>query len=166
MPRAAVVKSSEQRTSEMEIPQGEPRVQSGTGPASLTPEAVEGVERVAPASRIDKEWVANMAFARELVTIRVDESADENAEKQVEVWNNGDLMVFQRGKEVTCERRFVESLMRAKPTRYSQKAVLDELGKVGGYQEIPHRALRYHFAMVKDINPLGAAWLKATLAQA
>lgn len=151
----------------MEVVQPQPRLMKGTGPASeaLAPETVDS-ERLQPANRIDPEWVANMGFAKELIAIRVDESTDENAEKQVEVWNNGDMMIFPRGQEVTCERRFVETLMRAKPTKYSQKAVLDDLGKVGAYQEIPHRALRYHFSVVRDDNPLGAAWLKSMLSQA
>lgn len=157
-----------QHTQEQDVSQPKPRLMKGTGPAedALEPEKVEQVERVQTKTHIDKEWAANMAFAKELITIRVDESTDENAEKQVEVWNNGDLMIFPRGKDVTCERRFVETLMRAKPTKYSQRAVLDDLGKVGGYQEIPQRALRYHFQVVKDDSPLGQAWLKACLSQA
>jgi hypothetical protein len=84
-------------------------------------------------------------FLQEKVTIRVNESTDENAEKIVEVWNNGELMRFRAAQEVTCERRFVESLMRAKPIRFTQKAVLDDTGTVTGYQEVPHAALRYPF---------------------
>ena len=165
MPRVAPAKVSRMlETAEQEMPQAEPRLMKGTGQAkdSLTPEVLN----VEPAKRVDPEWAANMAFAKELITIRVDESTDENAEQKVEVWNNGELMVFPRGKEVTCERRFVESLMRAKPTKYSQQAVLDEFGKVGGYKEIPHRALRYHFAVVRDESPHAQSWLKSTLAQA
>lgn len=165
MPRVSPAKVSKMlETASQEMPQAEPRVMKGIGPAkeALSPEVLS----VEPAKRIDPEWAANMAFAHELITIRVDESTDENAEQKVEVWNNSDLMVFPRGVEVTCERRFVESLMRAKPTKYSQAAVLDEFGKVGAYKEIPHRALRYHFAVVRDDSPHGQAWLKSTLAQA
>lgn len=158
MPRA--------NTKDLEVTQPEPRLQSGSGPATLEAERVDAEPKLQAAKRIDPEWAANMAFAKELITVRVDESAEENAEKQVEVWNGGDLMVFPRGKEVTCQRRFVETLMRAKPTKFSQKAVLDELGKVGGYQEIPHRALRYHFSVVRDDSPLAGAWLKSILSQA
>lgn len=136
------------------------------GPAVLSPEVVEQTERVTPANRIDPEWVANMAFAKELVTIRVNESADDLEEKQITVWNNSDMQIFPRGVEVTCERRFVESLMRSKPTKYTQKAVLDDLGKVGAYQEIGHRALKYPFQMIRDDNPLGQVWLKSILQQA
>lgn len=164
MPRA--VAKREVNTNDLEVKQPDPRLQSATGPASLTPDTTDAGERVTVKSRIDPEWMANMAFNKELITIRVDESTDENAEKFVEVWNNGDYMKFERGKETTCERRFVETLMRAKPTKFSQKAVLDDLGKVGAYQEIPHRALRYHFAVVRDDNPNGPTWLKSVLAQA
>lgn len=165
MPRVSPAKVSRMMdTQDIEIPQAQPREMKGTGPAkeALAPETMN----VEPAKRVDSEWAANMAFAHELITIRVDDSTDENAEKKVEVWNNGDLMIFPRGQEVTCQRRFVESLMRAKPTKYSQQAVIDEFGKVGGYKEIPHRALRYHFAVVRDESPHAQAWLKSTLAQA
>jgi hypothetical protein len=162
MPRNAAV-----ATQDLEVTQPQPRVQKGTGPAekSLSPEKVDAEPKIAVASNVDSEWVANMEFMREKITVRVDEAEDENAEKVVTVWNNGDPMHFPRGKEVTCERRFVETLMRAKPTKYSQKAVLDDLGKVGAYAEIPHRALRYHFSVVEDKNPLGRQWLKVVLAQ-
>lgn len=146
-------------TADQDIKQPKPRVIKED---VLTPMETD----IEPAMHIDKEWAAQMAFDKELVTIRVDETGDENEEKVITVWNNGDPMHFPRGQEVTCERRFVEVLMRAKPTKYSQKAVLDDLGKVGGYQEIPKRALRYHFSVVRDDSPLGAAWLRAILSQA
>lgn len=155
-------------TQDQEVGQPKARLQKGTGPASeaLEPEKVDAEPRVAVKARVNEEWAANMAFMKELITIRVDESTSETEEQQISVWNNGDPMVFKRGQETTCERRFVETLMRAKPTKYSQKAVLDDLGKVGAYQEIPHRALRYHFQVVRDDNPLGKVWLKSVLAQA
>ena len=151
---------AKQETAEIDLPQPKSR-QINKAADRVSPVELD----VEPAFVIDKEWAANMAFAKELITIRVDDSTDENAERFVEVWNQGDYMRFPRGEEVTCERRFVETLMRAKPIRYSQKAILDDVGKVGGYQEIPHRALRYHFSMVRDDSKHGAAWLRSIMAQ-
>lgn len=168
MPRTApVVKSNEINTEDMGVAQPKAREQKVDGPAmeSLSRPKPETGERVKVATHLDKEWAANIAFSREMVTVRVNESPDENAEKIVEVWNNGEIMRFPRGSEVTCERRFVESLMRAKPIRFTQKAVLDDTGTITGYREVPHAALRYPFTMVRDDSPLGGAWLKSILNQ-
>ena len=163
MPRVQpAVKTGQISTKDVELKQERPRALPGKGPATLEPPSIEQVE---PSTHIDPEWSANIAFSKELITIRVHESTEENAEKFVEVWNNGDYMKFTRGQEHTCERRFVESLMRAKPIRYSQKAVLDDFGKVGGYQEIPSTALRYSFTIVRDDNPLSQAWLKHIMSE-
>lgn len=164
MPRVApALKTDELRTTEIETPQPAPRKLKGTGAAkeALEPERIEPVE----GARVDPEWVANMAFAKEKVTVRLLDSTESNSEKVVRVWNNGDPMDFPRNVEVTCERRFVESLCRAKPTTYSQKAIMDEHGGVRDYQNISHRALRYPFAIVRDDNPQGPQWLKSILAQ-
>jgi hypothetical protein len=159
MPRTSVA------TKDLEVTQPEARTQSGTGQAAISPEKVNSEPRIAVKSRIDKEWAANMKFSAEKITVRVTDSNEPNAEKVVTVWNNGERMDFMRGQDVTCERRFVETLARAKPTTFSQKAIMDELGKPAAMQEIPHRALRYHFQVVRDDNPLGQAWLKSILAQ-
>lgn len=155
-------------TEDLDIPQPQVRTQKGTGPASesLSKPKHEAGERVEVKTHLDKEWAANIAFSREKITIRVNESTDENAEKIVEVWNNGELMRFPRGQEVTCERRFVESLMRAKPIRFTQQAILDDTGTVTGYREVPHAALRYPFTVVRDDSPLSTPWLKSVMAQA
>ena len=161
MPRVApAVKSGEISTEDLGVAQQKPReIQVKDKDTVLTPALVEPAD----SPHIDKEKMANITFSRELITVRFHESTEENAEKFVEGWNNGDHMRAPRGENITVERRFIETMMRAKPTRFSQKAVLDDLGKVGGYQEIPHTAIRYPFSVVEDKNPLGRAWLQAVL---
>ena len=161
MPRVApVAKTGQISTEELAIAQQKPReAKVADKRAELTPALVEPAD----SPHIDPEKMANIAFSKELITVNFHESTDENAEKFVEVWNNGDYRKFVRGKNETCERRFIETAMRAKPTRFSQKAVLDEHGGVSGYQEIPHTALRYSFSVIEDKNPLGRAWLQAVL---
>ena len=164
MPRvspAAIRRSLD--TEEQEVVQGAPRVMKAEGKAKDALEPPKIVE--AAQGPIADEWALNMAFNREKVTIRVAESTDQNAEKIITVWNNGEPMHFPRGQEVTCERRFVETLMRARETRYTQKAMLDDVGKVKEYQNIPRTALKYDFSVVRDDNPIGSAWLKAVMAQ-
>lgn len=165
MPRvspAAVSKAME--AAEQEVLQEAPRKLKSTGPAKEALEKPSVVEPVESA-HIDPEWAENMEFNREKITVRLLDSTDQNAEKTVRVWNNGDPMDFPRGVEVTCERRFVETLARAKPTTFTQKAVMDEHGGPRDYMNISHRALRYPFTVVRDDNKVGQAWLKAVVAQ-
>jgi hypothetical protein len=164
MPRvspAAIRKSLD--TENLEVAQSAPRALKSEGKAKEALEPPQVVE--AAQGPIDDEWAKNMAFNKEKITIRVAESTDQNAEKVITVWNNGEPMHFPRGQEVTCERRFVEVLMRARETRYTQKALLDEVGKVKEYQNIPRTALKYDFSVVRDESPIGPAWLKAVMAQ-
>ena len=148
---------------EQVIGQDKPRVMKSTGPAkeALEPALIEPVDRP-----VDLEWAANMAFAKELVTVRVAESTDKNAEQVVEIFNSGDRMLFPRGKEVTCERRFVETMARSKITSFTQKKVKIETTGIEQYVEVPHTALRYPFQVVRDDHPRGGDWLKSVLAEA
>lgn len=133
-----------------------PRVMKSTGPArqSLEPEFIEPVDRP-----VDPEWAAMMAFSHELVTVRVGDSQEKNQEDPVPIWNNGECCRFPRNQEVTCERRFLEQLARAKMTTYSQQKFRDNDGNEH-YKEIPHVALRYPFQVVEDQNPNGRDWIK------
>ncbi len=162
MPRAAtraVTRTRQfQDKDEGEVGQSKPRLQKSTGPAreSLEPRQVE------PSTRpVDKEWADMMAFNREKVTIRVLPTTEKNALRIIEVWNNGDRMAFPRDEDVTCERRFVESLCRAKRTTYTQRKVKDDQSGVEQYMEVPSTAPEYPFTMVRDDNPRGADWLKS-----
>ena len=134
-----------------------------TGPAreALEPQHVEVVDRP-----VNKEQAEMLLFSREKIKVRVAETTEKNAERVVEVFNNGDRQLFPRGEEVVCERRFVEVLARAKQTTYSQKKVKDDQSGIEQYKEVPHVALRYPFSIIEDKHPRGADWLKSVLAEA
>ena len=160
MPR---LKRQEMDAAEQIVGQDKPRVMKSTGPAkeALEPARIEPVDRP-----VDKEWAAMMAFAKEKIEVLVHETTDKNAELVVEVFNNGDRQLFPRGKKVACERRFVETLARAKQTNFSQQKVKDHQSGVEQYVEQPHTALRYPFSVTRDDHPRGQDWLKAVLAEA
>jgi hypothetical protein len=111
----------------------------------------------------DPEKVAMLAFMEEPVTIRVGTSTDKNAEPVFELNIAGKSELFRRGETKTVKRYFVDHMARMKVTSYSQKEVFNAEGIKQVLNE-PHTALKYDFQMVRDANPLGEHWLKATLA--
>ena len=113
----------------------------------------------------DPEKVAMLAFMNELVTIRPATTTDKNADQIFEVTINGKTEVFRRGETKTVRRCFVDKLANLKLTSYQQREVTNEEG-IKQILNVPHTGLRYDFAMVKDTNPMGEHWLKATLAMA
>lgn len=140
------------------------RVMKSTGDAkdALAPAVVE----VAEAPHVDPEWAANMAFAAEKVTFVVNESTDEGADNPVICGNSGDPRQFWRGVEYTEERRFLESLLRAKIVRYTQELVVDPRTGIQQYVQKPHQAPRYDVRVVNDPHKLGHEWLKSVRLQA
>jgi hypothetical protein len=113
----------------------------------------------------DPEKLAMLAFMEELVTIRPATSTDPNAEQIFELTINNKTELFRRGENKTVRRCFVDLMARLKVTAYKQRQVVDNEG-VRQVVNDPHTALKYDFAMVRDENPMGESWLKATLAMA
>lgn len=111
----------------------------------------------------DREKAANMAFMNEKVTIRVATTTDKNAEQVFELNINGNAEFFRRGELKTCRRFFVDHMARMKVTSYTDREVFNAEGIKQVLHE-PHTANKYDFAMVRDDNPMGENWLKATLA--
>ena len=56
-------------------------------------------------------------------------------------------------------RCYVDLMARLKVTAYTQRQIVDSEG-VRQVLNDPHTALKYDFAMVRDENPMGEAWLK------
>ena len=124
------------------------------GKARLTPKHFEAVDTVSD------EKLALLAFMEEEVTVIVHESTNPTDDPIPEVWNDGIVQRFIRGKEQVVKRKYIEVLARAKVTRYTQ----EELPNRGGYRNIPHTALRYPFTIVED-SEKGKAWVKRVLAE-
>lgn len=111
------------------------------------------------------DFLAELAFMNEPVTVIVHESSDPLAEPLPEIRCNGRLQIFPRGQEVVCRRAFVEVLARAKPVHYGNVEYVDGEGnKAVKYPQ--KKSLRYPFSVVDDKNPRGRAWLKKVLAEA
>lgn len=147
-------------TEEQEVGQDNPRRMASDGPAKLEPARVEIVDRP-----VNQEQLDMLAFAAQKVTIVINPSTDKNAEDPVYIGNNGTPMWLKRNVSHTIERRFVESLARAKITTYTQRDETDPNG-VRHVINVPHTACRYPFRVEHDPHPRGGDWLKSILQEA
>lgn len=131
--------------------------------AATAAERLGETEPVQVADSIDIEWAENMKFMAEPVTIFFHESSDKEAPRFEEININGRLEVFERGKEKTVPRYFVDHLARMKVTTITSVERTNDEG-LKYMQQVPYTKLKFPFNVVRDDNPLGPAWLKATLA--
>lgn len=102
------------------------------------------------------------AFMHEPVMVTVISSGKDNETEFVQVSVNGVNQVFKRDTPIVVKRKYVERLARAKETGYSQtvdSALGENMNKL-----TQHHSMRYPFAVNRDDNPRGAAWLRAILA--
>lgn len=110
------------------------------------------------------EYAKQLAFMEELVTVLVHESQQENDIPLVDVYVNGVAQFFPRGEPVTCKRKYVEGLARAKPVAISTE--VRERNSENPTNVVHRRqSLRYPFSVIEDKNPNGSAWLRKVLAE-
>lgn len=112
-----------------------------------------------------KEKAAMLAFMEEPVTVVVHTSPDKYAVQIPEVWVDGRVQRFLRGEEITVKRKFVEGLCRAKLDSYQNQEYVNENGD-RAYRYPKNVSLKYPFAVTRDDNPNGGAWLKKVLGEA
>lgn len=156
-----VIKNTSFDTADQVPGQGSDRVMSSTGDAkeSLEPNLI-----VRTSEFIDPEKMAILAFMNEPVTIRIGTTTDKNAAQVFETNINGNLTFFRRGATLTVKRYVVDHLLRLKETVYSQQEVVNAEG-IREFVHLPHTALKYDFAMVRDDNPIGESWLRGVMAE-
>lgn len=118
-----------------------------------------------------KEYLDELAFNEEPVTIRIEPSADKNASLWHPIWVNGKGCEVWRagawreqtylpvGQVQTVKRKYVEVLLRSK-TDTVHTMVAETPG------EDPRNTIRRFtsatatFSIIEDKNPLGAAWVE------
>ena len=119
-----------------------------------------------------KDYLDELKFMEEPVTIRLEPSADKNAATAFPIWVNGkgcevwnenqkrfiEMPYLPVGEVLTVKRKYVEVLIRAKIDTVETK-ILDEKG------ENPTNTVRrftsavHNFSIIEDRNPMGAPWL-------
>ena len=125
---------------------------------------LESENIVVASTGLDNSYAAQLAFMEEHMEVMVHESTDKNAEPIVQVACNGINQFFPRGVPVTCRRKFVEILARAKITSIETQTVNTDRDVINRINKTT--ALRYPFSIVSDPNPQGAAWLRSVLSAA
>ena len=131
-------------TQEIDPAIGEPRVIAVEGP-------------------INGDYLKQLAFMEEEMTVLVHESADENAENPITVGNGGRFVQFWRGVETRARRKFVDCLI-VKSGRVSTPEYVNGAGERA-------RAIRqtsahkYPFSVIEDPNPKVPEWLRSRMAE-
>jgi hypothetical protein len=111
-----------------------------------------------------KNFADELAFMNEQVVVVVHESQDKNAEKVINVFNDGVPQRFVRGQATIVRRKYVEVLARSKPFSVATPEETD--GNGDRTTNIRTTAgLMYPFEM-RDKNPRGQQWLQRILAEA
>jgi len=111
-----------------------------------------------------RSTVEELAFMDEKVLVFIFDSNEKNAEKVINVFNDGTPQRFVRGEWTIAKRKYVEVLARSKPFSVATPEIDD--GDGGRTTSIRTTAgLLYPFDM-RDKNPAGKAWLQRVLAEA
>lgn len=145
---------------------------------SLDKELDRGDSQIAiPEQRIHKDYLAELAFMEEPVTIRIEPSGQDNAAMTVDCACNGkgaeildargkwlELNILPVGIVVTTKRKYVEILARSKQMRVNTPDHMDN--KNVDNNTLTRRHNRAHlFSVLKD-SDRGHTWLTAILQEA
>lgn len=119
----------------------------------------------------DKDWLETLAFNEDPVTIRIEESAEENAPQYhlvqvngrgAEVLIDGKWLIFGYlpvGLQVVTKRKYLEVLLRSKRTRITH--MQDDAGPNPALMNVAHRATSATMAVsiIHDPSPRAGAWV-------
>lgn len=130
--------------------------------------------------RLDKDYLAALAFAEEPVTIIIEAPDEENPPRVVDCWCNGkgaevmdattgkwaELGCLPIGGEIITKRKYVEILARSRAELIRTEEV-DARPKPGEDGWKLRRSLRRKasFSVIADPNPKGREWLHRLLSE-
>lgn len=111
------------------------------------------------------EYVKDLAFMNDILTISISESPDPNAENPVAAGCNGEVRLLTRGKEYKIARKFVDSLIkcedRVKTVQFKDADGIDQTR----IDKVP--TLKYPMSIHHDpAGDLGRRWFKHQAANA
>jgi hypothetical protein len=119
---------------------------------------------------INQDYLDELAFMEEAVTIRLEPSSDKNAAMAFPVWCNGKKAeVFQGGRWIeigylpvgvvmVVKRKVLEIIIRAKTDRVETK-ILDESGERPNNVISRFTSPVHSFSIIEDQNPRGPSWV-------
>lgn len=123
--------------------------------------------------KLTQDYLDELAFMAEWVTIRLEQSNEENAATTFPVWVNGEgaeVLINDRpirmvhlpvGPELTVRRSVVEVIARSKTMRVSTEHSVESLGQqLANTIARPSRRVSQSqpFSIVNDPSPRGRAW--------
>lgn len=164
MPRvkkvAIVAPRSMVDSGDVEVGQAGVATMSVTGKPELDMPVIETAD-----GPINKDQLANLAFAEEPVTVVVGSTTDKFSPQYVQVWVGGRHQLFIRNEPITVKRKFVEALCRRKLTSFRNEEYVDSDGNMN-VRWPSSTGLIDNFSLVEDKNPRGGLpWLKKLLAE-
>lgn len=115
-----------------------------------------------PGNMTEEELKLEM-FMNEKVIVVIHESPNEEDLPVVCPMVNGVGQPIVRGYPTPVKRKYIEALARAKETRYKQ--VQMDANDPSSLKMIPRTVLAYPFAIERDDNPNGRAWLRDIIRQ-
>lgn len=139
-------------------------------PISDDPSLYDGDIVKAEKDAIALDYLAELAFMEEAVTVRIEPSSDKNAAGAFPIWCNGKpAEVFQNGRwdeigwlpvgrVLVVKRKVLEILIRTKIDTVHTKVLEPE-------SERPNNSIQrftspvMSFSIIEDANPRGAAWV-------
>lgn len=151
-------------------------IQSDHHPIEQLPPVWTGVYQREPEIQLvdridDKDWLDTLAFNDDPVTIRIEESAEENAPQYhlvqvngrgAEVLIDGKWVIFGYlpvAQQIVTKRKYLEVLLRSKRTRITHTQ--DEAGPNPALMNVAHRATSATMAVsiIHDPSPRAGAWI-------
>jgi len=135
------------------------------------PEIIQAGERVLE----DQDWLDELKFNEEPVTIRLEPSADKNAAshhyvavngKGCEVWYENmkqwiETPYIPVGQMLIVKRKYVAVLVNAKIDTITTDVDTPSMVEHVGNRERRFTSPVHSFSVIEDRNPAGAAWLSA-----
>jgi hypothetical protein len=113
---------------------------------------------------VNKDYLDELAFMEEKVTIRLERTSEKNAPAFIDVGVNGRTEWLEKGKPITIARKYVDVLARCKSDFIETIAPNAESGEIVN-RLARNTTAKHPFTVIQDPNPRGYDWLTGVLAQ-
>ena len=117
---------------------------------------------VADPERAAADYLGELAFMEEPVSIYLYRGRDEYAPDSHPFWVNGRMVEIPVETEVTVRRKYVEVMARSQPfklrTTVEDRSSNDQVNVRNKWSRTA--SAEYPFTITRDANPRGAAWLE------
>lgn len=147
-------RKAELNTGDMRIPQPPIITMPGLDEDLEHPStSIEAIDRLP-----DQDYLDELKFNEDILTIRLERSSEKYAPRQVMVGNNGQILWIDVGVPVKIPRKFVESLAGSMPMDVRTEVI--EIPGADPQNNVLRTIRAQHpFSVLHDPSPKGNAWL-------